>query len=222
MTLDAVIFDMDGLLIDSEPLWVASEIEVFARHGLALAPALCARTKGLRVDVVVRSWLAHFASTLDARSLTEELVDAVAARIGAEGMALAGAHDAVRLARALTPHVALASSSPLRVIRAALERLGLQEDFALVRSAEHEAHGKPHPGLFLKVADELGARTTHTTVLEDSLPGVIAAKAARMRCVAVPDASERDDPRFSIADVRLASLTELTAARLSAAPNDSA
>lgn len=216
--LEAILFDMDGLLIDSEPIWVASEIDVFARHGITLTPELCARTKGLRVDVVVRTWLEHFASAADARSVAAELVTEVGERIKAEGAALPGAHDAVRLARSLTPRVALASSSPLHVIHAALERLGLAAEFAVIRSAEHEAYGKPHPAIFLAAAEALGVDATRATVVEDSLPGVLAAKAARMRCVAVPDASERLDPRFAIADVRLGSLCELDARALGASP----
>lgn len=210
----AALFDLDGLLVDSEPLWQDAEVELFPTVGHHLRRSDCARTRGLRIDEAVRYWFAI-------RPWSEPTCEDLAARIAARvielvrerGQAMPGALAAVHRARALGLKVAVASSSGDAVIAAALERLGLT-GLDAVRSAEHEPYGKPHPAVLLTTAAELGVDPTECVVLEDSLNGVIAAKAARMRCVAVPEPAQASDPRFSIADLALGSLSQLTDAAL--------
>ncbi len=210
--LRAAIFDLDGLLIDSEPLWRRAEIELFATVGLSLTDAECAETTGLRIDEVVAWRLRQAPWTGTAPAvLTERIVDRVCALIAAEGEGQPGATESVSCCARAGLALAVASSSPERLIRTALARLGLAGAFAHVVSAEHERHGKPHPAVFLSTAERLGVGAVDCLVLEDSLNGVIAAKAARMRCVVVPEA---EDPRFSLADVRLPSLLAFDAALL--------
>jgi mannitol-1-/sugar-/sorbitol-6-/2-deoxyglucose-6-phosphatase len=206
--IDAVIFDLDGLLIDSEPLWRRAEIEVFARAGLVLTDAQCAETTGLRLDEVVRLRMQQHRAwhTLSEADAIEAIHARVVELLRAEGVAKEGAREAVRYVASKGVRVALASSSAMRVIDAALARLGLASSFEVVRSAEHEPYGKPHPGVYLTTAQALGVAPTACVAIEDSLNGLIAAKAARMRCVAVP---EHDDARFALADLTLRSLTAL-------------
>jgi sugar-phosphatase len=207
----AAIFDMDGLLIDSEPLWVRAEIEVFAAAGVTLTETDCARTKGLRTADVIAHWHAERGFVgAEPADVERRLVARVIELVEAEGRALAGIESALRAARAGGRRVALASSSPSGIIAAALRRLGLTGAFDVVRSAEREPLGKPHPGLFLETARELGASPLACVVLEDSLTGVIAAKAARMACIAVPFDHPRHDARFALADAVLGSLAEVT------------
>jgi sugar-phosphatase len=209
--LRAIIFDMDGLLIDSEPLWVRAEIEVFGEIGVALTEADCAQTKGLRTDDVIAYWRARRPwegrSTADVEA---RLVARVAALVREEGRALPGVASALDAARSGARRVALASSSPLVIIRATLERLGLGDAFDVVQSAETEALGKPHPGVFLRTAERLERAAVECLVLEDSLTGVIAAKAARMTCIAVPFDHPNHEPRFALADAILGSLEGFT------------
>lgn len=212
--LRAVIFDMDGLLIDSEPLWVRAEIEVFGAAGVLLTEEDCARTKGLRVDDVVDYWRAHRGLGRRAAEIEEQLVARVAELVAAEGRALAGVDAALGAAREGGRRIALASSSPTPIIGAALDRLGIAGAFDVVQSAEDEPRGKPHPGIFLRTAERLGASPVDCVVLEDSLTGVIAAKAARMGCVAVPFDHPDHDVRFALADVAVGSLAEVTSALL--------
>ncbi len=207
----AVIFDMDGLLVDSEPLWVRAEIEVFGEVGVVLAEADCALTKGLRTDDVIaywhtrRPWSGATPADVEAR-----LIGRVASLVRAEGRALPGVANAIAAAREGGRRVALASSSPLVIIHATLERLGLEGAFDVVQSAQSLPLGKPHPGIFLRTAELLSVPAVDCVVLEDSLIGVIAAKAARMSCVAVPFDHPDHDARFVIADAIVRSLEEVT------------
>lgn len=208
--IDAAIFDLDGLLIDSEPLWQVAETEVFATVGLALTSAMCDETRGLRVNEVVAHWHRRYpwsGASIDA--LTERIIGRVVAMLGERVTPLPGAIAAIELMRRRCRRVALASSSPTTLIRAALEALGVLHHFDAIASAEVEAHGKPHPAVYLTAAAAIGVEPARCVVLEDSLNGVLAAKAARMRCIAVPGEGDRRDPRFAIADVRLGSLAEL-------------
>jgi HAD superfamily hydrolase (TIGR01509 family) len=209
--LSAVIFDMDGLLVDSEPLWVRAEIEIFGEVGLVLGEEDCAKTKGLRTDDVIAYW--HTRRPWDKRSPAEveaRLIAKVASLVREEGRALPGVANAIAVAREGGRKLALASSSPLMIIRATLERLGLGDTFDVVQSAETLPLGKPHPGIFLETAKLLGVSAVRCLVLEDSLTGVIAAKAARMTCIAVPFDHPVHDLRFALADVVLGSLGDVT------------
>ena len=209
--LRAVVFDMDGLLVDSEPLWVRAEIEIFGEVGLVLGEEDCAKTKGLRVDDVIAYW--HTRRPWDRRSPADveaRLIARVAELLRAEGRALPGVANAIDVAREDGRRLALASSSPMVIIRATLERLGLTDAFHVVQSAETEAFGKPHPGIFLRTAERLEVSPMECVVLEDSLTGVIAAKAARMACIAVPFDHPSHEPRFVLADAILGSLRDVT------------
>jgi sugar-phosphatase len=214
---EAVIFDMDGLLVDSEPLWVRAEMEVFGEVGVTLCEADCALTKGLRTDDVIAYW--HVRRPWGSPSpadVEKRLVARVAELVRNEGRALPGVASAIAAARSVTSKIALASSSPTPIIAAVLERLDLGSTFEVVQSAETEPYGKPHPGIFLTTAKKLGVAPTACVVLEDSLTGVVAAKAARARCIAVPFDHPEHDPRFVLADAVVASLEHVTPALLSA------
>jgi len=139
-------------------------------------------------------------------TLAARIVDRMVARVREVGAPLPGALEAVEAAAAQGLPLAVASSSPRRLIDATLARLGLSERFAAITSAEDDRYGKPHPAVYLRAAEALGVAPPRCLVFEDSLNGVIAAKAARMRCVAVP---EEPAPGFAIADLTLTSLLEL-------------
>lgn len=207
---------MDGLLIDSEPLWVRAEIEVFKAAGLEIEEADCAKTKGLRVDDVIAYWRSArphggFDPSLTNAAIEERLIDRVIELVRAEGLALAGIDGAIAAAKTNGRRIALASSSPPRVIEAALARLGLEHVFDIVQSAKDESHGKPHPAIFLRTAQALGVSSPlGCVVIEDSMNGVIAAKAARMACVAVPFDYPEHEARFALADVVIPSLEGVT------------
>ena len=207
----AVIFDMDGLLVDSEPLWVRAEVEIFAEVGVVLGEDDCARTKGLRTDDVIAYWHARYPWKGPSPAEVESrLVARVASLLSEEGRALPGVDKAIAVAREGGRRLALASSSPLLLIHAALQRLGITGAFDVMQSAQSLPLGKPHPGIFLRTAELLSVPAARCVVLEDSLTGVVAAKAARMACIAVPSDYPHHDARFVLADSVVGSLEDVT------------
>ena len=208
MALEAAVFDMDGVLVDSEPLWQEAEIDVFASVGVELTRAMCEETMGLRIDEAVAHW--HRRTPWDdppQAEIAERIVAGVSARIAAKGEPLPGLAEALDACRQRGLRLALASSSPMPLIEAMLARFDLAATFEVVVSADTEPYGKPHPGIYLTTADRLGVAPTACVAIEDSLNGVIAAKAARMRAVAIP--VDPADPRFGVADAVITGLADL-------------
>lgn len=209
--IGAAIFDMDGLLVDSEPLWTKAEIEVFGSLGISLASEDCARTVGMGLDQVVE--LRHREKPWNGPSLAEvsrRILTRVIGLIGSQGRAMPGALAALSFFRERGCRLALASSSDEGLIRAVLRRLDLERTFDWVQSAASLSHPKPHPEVYLVCAERLGVPCAACLAIEDSLPGLIAAKAAGMRALAVPDPRLRSDPRYTIADQVLPSLEDLS------------
>ena len=130
------------------------------------------------------------------------------ALVVAKGEPKPGVRQAIDLCRAHGLPLAVASSSEYRLIDLVLDHFGWADAFELVHSAEDEPYGKPHPGVFLTAATRLGVAPDRCLVWEDAPAGVLAAKAARMACVAVPETAERDRPAFALADAVLGSLEE--------------
>jgi sugar-phosphatase len=186
--LVAAIFDMDGLLVDSEPLWHEAEIAVFGRYGVALSEELCRTTKGMFVAEVARHWHARFPwPGPSPDEVAGEIVDAMAVLLDGRAVLLPGVHHALAFCRERMAKLAVASSSPLRLIELVLDRFDLADRFDVVRSADAEPAGKPDPAIFVSTAALLSVEPGRCVVFEDSPAGVAAARAAGMRCVAVPD-----------------------------------
>ncbi len=214
MTLRATLFDMDGLLFDSEVLWLKAEHEIFSGLGVVLDESEERSTKGMYVNEVVEYWRARF--PWDGPSVAD-VVAQLLARVGelveTEGRLLPGALRALDLASERGP-VALASSTPLALIHQCLDHFELGTRFTSIHSAQFEPFGKPHPGVFLTAAASLNVTPGQCLVFEDSAAGVIAAKAASMTVVAVPTTEDRVRAAFAIADLVLDSLEDLTEAWL--------
>lgn len=201
--IEAVIFDLDGLLIDSEPLWQEAEILVFKQVNLVLTSELCRQTQGLRIDEVVDYWYRQYPWTNLSKLEVEKLiVSKVIELIHLKGQPLPGVHQAIAFVKNQNVKIALASSSALKIIQAALQKLNLTEVFAEIYSAEFEVLGKPHPGVYLTTAQKLNVPPQSCLALEDSLNGVLAAKAADMKCIAIPEAIQQKNPQLAIRRVR--------------------
>lgn len=209
----AVIFDMDGLLVDSEPFWQRAEIEVFATFGLALSAADCRRTTGLRINEVVEYWGQYHAfGPTPHCEVAAAIVSRVIELIRTEGQLMPGALLSLDFCASRKLPLGLASSSDMRLIDAVLDRFELRSRFQVIHSAQDEPLGKPHPAVYLSTARRMAVPAHACLAIEDSLNGLIAAKASRMGCVAVPAAEDRHDPRFALADAVLPSLLGLDGA----------
>jgi sugar-phosphatase len=205
----AVIFDMDGLIIDSEPLWRLAERAAFARVGLELSDNDCRRTTGLRSDEVVGYWFDRRPwSGIGPEDVVRDLESRVAELISTQGRALPGVHRAIDLLQGAGLRLALASSSSHELIRVVLVALGLENTFEVACSAADEAKGKPDPAVYRTTVRRLGVEPAEVVAIEDSAAGVQAARAAGLRVIAVPAPADFDDPRFDIADLKLRSLEE--------------
>jgi sugar-phosphatase len=208
--IEAVIFDMDGVLIDSEPIWHAAEIDVFAQVGIRLTRKDCLRTQGLRVDEVVdyyhrqRPWAAP-----SRQVIAERIVEAVIGGVRAHGEPIEGVEQALGFFETLALKIALASSSSYALIDTVVDKFALRPRFEVVYSAQEEPLGKPHPGVYITTARMLGVAPDRCLAIEDSINGVIAAKAAKMQCIAMPEASARYDRRYGVADALIDSLSQI-------------
>ena len=212
LTIAGVLFDMDGILIDSEPFWRQAEMELFAGVGLQLDEEDCRQTTGLRIEEVVAHWFAirPWKGTSQAE-LSEQILGRVVELVTTRGRPLAGVREALQACRQAGVPTGLASSSNYCLIEATLNRLELRDFFSVLHSAQDEAWGKPHPAVYLSAASKLGVPPQRCLAIEDSLNGLISARAARMSVVAIPDSEQASNPRFCLADCQLSSLLEFPA-----------
>jgi len=210
---------MDGLLVDSEPVWRQVEVEVFGRHGVPLTLEQCLETKGMFLGEAVEHWyVRHPWEGASRDDVAHEIVEAMAVRLADDVELKPGVWHALDFCGRRGVPLALASSSPRRLIEVAVRRAGMAARFAVVHSAEDEAAGKPDPAIFLTTARLLGVDPAACVVFEDSPAGVVAAKAAGMVCVVVPEGDALSAPgpgapgphgAFTRADVVLGSLEDL-------------
>jgi mannitol-1-/sugar-/sorbitol-6-/2-deoxyglucose-6-phosphatase len=206
----AVIFDMDGLIIDSEPYWKQAEKLVFGNLGLELTDTLLQQVMGFRLNEVVKYWYDYQPwPNPDFIETEKEITATVKKLIIDHAKAMPGVIPLLQALAQTDLKLAIASSSSMSLIQAVVQKLRIETYFDVLWSAEYESFGKPHPTIFLSTAHKLAISPSDCWVIEDSINGVIAAKAARMKCLAVPDLSQLHDPRFAIADKVIPSLEQL-------------
>jgi HAD superfamily hydrolase (TIGR01509 family) len=204
---DAIIYDMDGLIIDSEPFWRQVEMKVFASVGLNITEKDCAELTGFRFDEVVEYWWRKSPWTGKSKEqVHDEVLDEMENAITHQAQAMRGVHASLDFFKTQNVKMAVASSSAMRLIKATVKKLKIESYFDLLVSAEHETHGKPNPAVFIRTADTLQVRPEKCLVIEDSFNGLLAAKAARMKCLMVPYPEGFNNPKLIIADWKIKSL----------------
>jgi HAD superfamily hydrolase (TIGR01509 family) len=207
--ITTVLFDMDGLLLDTEPLWGESMLRVAAKHKIPITAGRFKDTTGLRIYEVLDHWAIHFPWVGNSpREVADEILEDIIATSKTHASVLKGVEDALKLLRKHNYKIGLASSSPKHMIDELVAHFGLKHYFDQITSADIVELGKPHPAVFLHCAASLGSAFNECLVLEDSVNGMIAGKAARMKVIAVPDELHFDDPRFSLADAKLKSMED--------------
>ena len=198
---DAVIFDMDGVLTDSEPLWKIAMEEVFHSVGCKLTRKDFQKTVGLRIDEVCEYWYQHEAWTgATPKEVENKIMLRMVELIRENGEPLPGVMETTHYLREKGVKIGLATSSYTVLIDAVLDTLGIRDRFDEIHSAENEQYGKPHPAVYITVADRLKVDPTRCLVIEDSLNGIISGKAAKMKVVCIPEKTHHPEPKLLVAD----------------------
>lgn len=207
--IKAVIFDMDGLLIDSEPFWRESESSVFSELGINLSESDFESVMGLRIDEVVKHWYHQKPWPLKSlKEVEQSILAGVDKLIIEQGDLMEGVLETFQYLASKNIKLAIASSSPLKIIDTVLNKFDIKKHFKIIHSAQFEEYGKPHPCIYLNAAKQLSVLPGECIVFEDSFNGLIAAKAARMHTVVVPAFNTWHQTKFDIADFKLHSLLE--------------
>jgi len=208
--INTVLYDMDGLLLDTEPLWGESMLDVAGKHKIPITRERFKETRGLRIYEVTDYWSTKYPwSGSTSLEVAEEILDDIISRSKEKGRVLPGVEKSLQLLKQNGFKIGLASSSPLRMIDDLVTHFGIKHYFDIITSADAVDMGKPHPAVFLHCANSLGSNPLECAVLEDSVNGMVAGIAARMKVIVVPDSIHFDDPRFSLADAKLKSLEDL-------------
>ena len=206
---EAVIFDMDGVLIDSEPLWKIAMEEVFHSLGSKLTKADFQKTVGLRIDEVVHFWNHHENWGVENEQDVEEaIIVKMIELIAADAAPLSGVIETLTYLKNAGLKIGLGTSSSSRLIQVVLSELNIKHFFDFTHSAETEAFGKPHPAVYLTVAQQLLVSPHKCLVIEDSFNGVIAGLAAKMKVVCIPEKTHFPNPRLSVADFHFDTMNE--------------
>jgi len=216
MSMDTVIFDMDGLIIDSEPLWYEAAQESFKAFDISISEDAYNTTTGLRTPEFLEHWFRVF--DIDRKHLVKtetDILERLIHKINTKGNMMRGVVRAIDFFAEKNFKIGLASSSPFSVINAVIDKLQLNNHFSAIASAESLDYGKPHPQVFLDCAKELQSDPATCICIEDSFNGLIAAKAAKMKCIIVPHPSQFEMERWNIADLKLSSLDALQEEKIS-------
>jgi HAD superfamily hydrolase (TIGR01509 family) len=208
--IEAVVFDLDGVLVDSEPVWEQVRRQVVAEHGGHWAADTQQRLMGMSTAEWARYLSQELGTGLPPDTIAAMVIDRMRARYQAQVPVMPGAAGAVRRLAARWP-LGLASSSPPVLIGAALDGAGLAGCFAVAMSTQQVARGKPAPDIYLAVADRLGHSPERCAAVEDSANGIRSAAAAGLAVIAVPHPRYPPGPgALSAASLVLTSLAELT------------
>jgi HAD superfamily hydrolase (TIGR01509 family) len=206
---DAVIFDMDGVLIDSEPLWKIAMEQTFQEIGCNLTKQDFQKTVGLRIDEVISYWFNHIGwEGVPEKEVENRIIQRMIALIEENGTPLPGVVETLDFLKKSGILIGLATSSYAILIAAVLRTLKLEDVFHFVHSAEHEKYGKPHPAVYLSVAEKLGVDPRKCIVIEDSLNGIISGKAAKMSVICIPEKTHHPEPKLIVADIHYESMID--------------
>lgn len=209
--ISAVIFDMDGVLINSEPLWKLAEQHVFAKVGLNLTDELCAQTTGFDCKDTVAYWFNKQPWT--GSKPVEMIADIESFMVKAvkeQGVAMPGVLHALFYFKNKGFKIGLASSAPLHLIKTVVNTLNIASYFEVMHSSDDEKAGKPDPAVYLATARRMGVNPEECIAIEDSYRGVQAARSANMKVIAIPDKHLQGHKGFDLAHLVLNSLEELS------------
>jgi len=197
--LKAVIFDMDGVIVDSEELWKQAEKEIFSALGVIVTDEYAGLTKSMTTSEVTKFWYDKFPWQDEGLDVVEQMVvSRVIELVGTEDCLINGVKEFIEKLKEKEYKIGLATNSPGRIISTVLEKLNLADLFDTVCSAEFETYGKPDPAIYLTTARKLHIEANNCIAIEDSYSGMLAAKNAGMKVIAFTNGNPHND--YEIAD----------------------
>jgi len=208
----AVIFDLDGVLADSEPWWNQIDSKLLAEYGVTYRGEYHLNVLGVSYRLAVEFYKNAFHLSAPVEELTRRrgqiAIEFFANRVGL----FPSTKTTLEKLRQMKLRLAVATSSVSASARPFLERAGIKSSFEVIVTGDQVERGKPHPDIYLRVAEKLGIFADACLVIEDALSGVVAAKAANMRVAAIPDKRFVDAREYEKeADYVLGSLSEIPA-----------
>ncbi len=208
--IQAIIYDMDGLLIDSEPLWQQAEMQVFSTVGLHLTVEDCLRTTGMPTRDVINYWFKLSPWLGKSKEYIEdELYIEVISLIKEYGQPMPGVLDSLAAFSGIGLKIGLASASPVKIIETSLATCQVMSYFDFYHSGTLEEENKPNPALYHTVAKNLGVDIENCIILEDSCNGVKGALASGAQVIAVPSPHDYDKACFKGVGLKIPSLVDL-------------
>jgi mannitol-1-/sugar-/sorbitol-6-/2-deoxyglucose-6-phosphatase len=207
--ISAAIFDMDGVLIDSEPFWRQADMAAFKTVGIKLTEEMCLQTMGLACIDTVRYWYQRFPwNGTNHLDLVQNIEKHVINSVNQYGKPMPGVDYIIDFFEKRSITIALASSSSMMVIEAVLQKLRLAKHFKVYHSAQFEEKGKPDPAVFLTTAKLLNVKPDECLVFEDSINGIKAGLAAGMKVVGVPEKNMQREESYHLAHLVIHSLAK--------------
>ena len=208
--IGAIVFDLDGVLVDSEPVWERVRRGLVAERGGHWAPDAQRRLMGMSTQEWARYLSEDLGVGLPPDRVAALVIDRMGARYRQEIPFLPGAVESVRRLAGRWP-LGLASSAPAVLIETVLDAAGLSSYFRVTMSTEQVPHGKPAPDIYLAVTARLGVEPARCAAVEDSSNGLRSAAAAGLHVIAIPHPRYPPDPdALALASLVLPTLTELT------------
>lgn len=208
--IKAVIFDMDGVLIDSEPFWEVAEKKVFTSLGVNITSELCKQTKLMTTSEVTKFWFSQYQwKNKSLKNVESEVVKYVKFLIINEGIEIIGIKNVLTFIKTRGFKIGLATNAPYELISIVLKKLKIVDYFDFCTSAEFEKEGKPNPAVYLSVAKKLNINPKNCVVFEDSYSGLLSAKSAGMTTVLYSPKKESFAKKENIEDFVINSFNDL-------------
>lgn len=205
--IQGIVFDFDGTIIDSEPLWQEAEIMAFEKEGLTINANDCLITKGVPIHEAVNFWHSKLKKPQkEAALIYQEMNHALIGLLREKGELKPGIIQTLEFCKSLNLPIGIASASSMAHIKAVMDKFGLYNYFKLTYSGDFERYPKPHPGIYISSCKKLNIDPAYSIAVEDSFNGLLAAKSARMKAVALLDDGQINDTKYDFADAKIESL----------------